>query len=74
VIANWLAAIEHRTGLLWSDGVHPRPPGARLYARIVSAAVRATRRLLVTAPDFQLRPLPAGPPAVVSGWRDRLSP
>ena len=74
VLGNWLAAIEHRTGLLWSDGVHPRPPGARLYARIVSAAVQATRKLKAAAPDFQLRPPPAGPPALVSRWRDRLSP
>jgi peptidoglycan/LPS O-acetylase OafA/YrhL len=44
VLADWLSAIQHRTGLLWSDGVHPRPPGARLYARVVAAAVQATRR------------------------------
>ncbi len=42
VTANWHAAIEHRTGLLWPDGVHPRPPGARLYARVVVAAIQAT--------------------------------
>ena len=41
VTANWFAAIEHRTGLLWPDEVHPQPSGARLYARTVAAAVRA---------------------------------
>ncbi len=41
VMANWFAAIEHRTGLLWPDEVHPQPSGARLYARTVAAAVRA---------------------------------
>ena len=41
LVANWLAAIEHRTSLLWDDGVHPRPPGGLLYARVVRAAIRA---------------------------------
>jgi peptidoglycan/LPS O-acetylase OafA/YrhL len=40
VLANWFAAIEHRTSLLWPDEVHPQPSGARLYARMVAAAVR----------------------------------
>ncbi len=40
-LANWFATIEHRTGLLWPDGVHPRPSGARLYARTVATAVRS---------------------------------
>jgi peptidoglycan/LPS O-acetylase OafA/YrhL len=43
VMANWFAAIEHRTRLLWPDEVHPQPSGARLYARMVAAAVRAAR-------------------------------
>jgi hypothetical protein len=42
VLANWHAAIVHRTSLLWGDGVHPRPPGARLYAKVVAAAVQST--------------------------------
>jgi peptidoglycan/LPS O-acetylase OafA/YrhL len=42
VLANWHATIAHRTNLLWGDGVHPRPPGARLYAKVVAAAVQAT--------------------------------
>ncbi|HEX3390518.1 MAG TPA: acyltransferase family protein [Streptosporangiaceae bacterium] len=43
VMANWFAAIEHRTSLLWPDEVHPQPSGARLYARVVAAAVQAAR-------------------------------
>ena len=43
VLANWFATIEHRTGLLWDDDVHPRPPAATLYARMVATAVQATR-------------------------------
>src|SRR5690242_9359291 len=42
VLANWHATIAHRVNLLWGDGVHPRPPGARLYANVVAAAVQAT--------------------------------
>jgi hypothetical protein len=41
VLANWQDTIRHHTGLLWQDGIHPRPPGGRLYARMVRAAVRA---------------------------------
>jgi hypothetical protein len=40
-LANWDLAITARPGLLWPDGIHPRPPGARLYARVVVAAIRA---------------------------------
>ncbi len=43
VMANWFATIQHRTSLLWPDEVHPQPSGARLYARMVAAAVRAAR-------------------------------
>ena len=43
VMANWFATIEHRTSLLWPDEVHPQPGGARLYARMIAAAVRAAR-------------------------------
>jgi len=42
VLANWHSTIADRTYLLWGDGVHPRPPGARLYAKVVAAAVQAT--------------------------------
>jgi peptidoglycan/LPS O-acetylase OafA/YrhL len=40
-LANWHQAIASRTDLLWPDGIHPRPSGARLYARVVLSAVRA---------------------------------
>ena len=49
VLANWFATIEHRTGLLWDDDVHPRPRGATLYARMVATAVQATRSPRPTA-------------------------
>jgi hypothetical protein len=40
-LADWHHAIAARPGLLWLDGVHPRPAGARLYARVVLAAIKA---------------------------------
>ncbi|MGE5289473.1 MAG: acyltransferase family protein [Micromonosporaceae bacterium] len=43
VLANWQQAIANHTSLLWSDRVHPRPQGARLYARVVAGAVQATQ-------------------------------
>ena len=49
VLANWFATIEHRTGLLWDDEVHPRPQGATLYARMVATAVQAARSTRPTA-------------------------
>jgi hypothetical protein len=39
-LANWVMTIRKRTGLLWGDGVHPRPAGGVVYARMVAAAVR----------------------------------
>jgi peptidoglycan/LPS O-acetylase OafA/YrhL len=56
VLANWRATIAHRTELLWGDKVHPRPPGARLYAKVVAAAVQAT----APGPAGHLAPAPAG--------------
>ena len=50
VMANWFATIEHRTSLLWPDEVHPQPSGARLYARMVAAAVRAARAAAAAGP------------------------
>jgi peptidoglycan/LPS O-acetylase OafA/YrhL len=72
VMANWHNAIEHRTRLLWPDRVHPRPAGARLYARVVAAAVQATRPVAAlthaTAPGQPARSpgpaVPAGPRTV----------
>ncbi len=40
-LADWHAAIAGHTGLLWPDGIHPQPSGARVYARIVLAAIQA---------------------------------
>ena len=40
-LADWHAAIASRPALLWPDGIHPRPAGARLYARVVRAAIKA---------------------------------
>jgi hypothetical protein len=43
-LANWHQAIAARPALLWPDGIHPRPAGARLYARVVLAAIKAGLR------------------------------
>jgi peptidoglycan/LPS O-acetylase OafA/YrhL/lysophospholipase L1-like esterase len=40
-LADWHHAIAKRTYLLWPDGIHPRPSGARVYARVILAAVQA---------------------------------
>ena len=40
-LADWRLAIAARPSLLWPDGIHPRPAGARLYARVVLAAIKA---------------------------------
>jgi peptidoglycan/LPS O-acetylase OafA/YrhL len=40
-LADWHHAIAARPSLLWPDGIHPRPAGARLYARVVLAAIKA---------------------------------
>jgi len=56
VLANWRATIIHHTSLLWGDGVHPRPPGARLYARVVASAVQATGPATAAVP-----PIPGSP-------------
>jgi peptidoglycan/LPS O-acetylase OafA/YrhL len=40
-LADWHAAIAGHTGLLWPDGIHPRPSGAKVYARVVLAAIAA---------------------------------
>ncbi len=60
VLANWLAAITPRTRLLWDDGVHPRPPGARLYAQVVAAAVQATSPHRTPVQPVHLGPVPYG--------------
>jgi peptidoglycan/LPS O-acetylase OafA/YrhL len=40
-LADWHHAIAARPSLLWPDDIHPRPAGARLYARVVLAAIKA---------------------------------
>ena len=69
VLANWHATIVHRTNLLWGDGVHPRPPGARLYAKVVAAAVQATAS--ARAPAGQGPASAALPRARPHAWRFR---
>jgi lysophospholipase L1-like esterase len=39
VLANWFAVIQHRTYLLWPDGIHPQPAGGVVYARMLTRAV-----------------------------------
>jgi hypothetical protein len=45
VLANWFDLIEHRTYLLWPDGIHPQPAGGIVYARLVTAAVEKAGNL-----------------------------
>ena len=40
-LADWHAAIAAHTDLLWPDGIHPQPSGAKVYARVVLAAIQA---------------------------------
>ncbi len=40
-LADWHAAIAGHTGLLWPDGIHPQPSGAKVYTRVVLAAIAA---------------------------------
>jgi hypothetical protein len=39
VLVDWNSASAGRTDLFWDDGMHLRPAGAALYARLVAAAV-----------------------------------
>jgi hypothetical protein len=39
VLANWNQIISHRTSLLWPDGIHPQPSGAKVYTGMIKAAV-----------------------------------
>jgi peptidoglycan/LPS O-acetylase OafA/YrhL len=63
-LANWFIAIRNRTGLLWGDGVHPRPAGGLVYARMVAAAVRKAAVWASHAAGAGQR---AGQPAVQPG-------
>jgi len=58
-VADWDDAIAAHTSLLWPDGVHPQPSGAKLYARVVLAAIKAqlTRdQAPASCPHTNLRP------------------
>ena len=61
VLANWRDTIRHRTSLLWQDGIHPRPSGARVYARMIRQAVRTALSASAGAPAS-----PASPASPVS--------
>jgi len=39
-LADWAAAIGAHPSFLWSDGIHPQPAGGRLYASVISNAIR----------------------------------
>jgi hypothetical protein len=39
VLADWYTTIEHRTNLLWPDGIHPNPAGGIRYAQMLKAAL-----------------------------------
>ncbi|BBL79498.1 acyltransferase [Rubrobacter xylanophilus] len=41
VLVDWHGATEGREELFWEDGIHPRPEGARLYARLIAEKVEA---------------------------------
>ena len=58
-LADWHQAIAARPALLWPDGIHPRPAGARLYARVVLAAIKAG---LTTGPRTSCRASASGSP------------
>jgi hypothetical protein len=40
VLANWHATVDHRTDLLWPDGIHPQPSGGVVYAKMLKAALK----------------------------------
>jgi peptidoglycan/LPS O-acetylase OafA/YrhL len=57
-LADWHAAIAAHTNLLWPDGIHPQPSGAKVYARVVLAAIQAL--LAHASPPVCSRPV-SGP-------------
>jgi lysophospholipase L1-like esterase len=65
-LADWDRAIAGRPGLLWPDGIHPRPAGARLYARVVLAAIRAELSRIKLPPCQPPRPSSPGHPCAIS--------
>jgi hypothetical protein len=55
VLADWYTTIEHRTNLLWPDGIHPHPRGGLLYAQMLKAALE---RLVNTPAERRLDGVP----------------
>jgi len=50
VLADWYKTVSRRTSLLWPDGIHPQPPGAKVYAAVIKAAVaQAIRPAMLAA-------------------------
>jgi hypothetical protein len=45
VLANWYTTIEHRTDLLWPDGIHPQPAGGVVYGKMLRTAVEKVASL-----------------------------
>ena len=39
VLADWYDTIDHRTDLLWPDGIHPQPAGGAVYAKMLKRAL-----------------------------------
>lgn len=39
ILADWHDTIDHRTNLLWPDGIHPQPAGGDVYARMLKRAL-----------------------------------
>jgi peptidoglycan/LPS O-acetylase OafA/YrhL len=54
-LADWHAAIAAHTDLLWPDGIHPQPSGAKVYARVVLSAIQAL--LAHASPPLCARPV-----------------
>jgi hypothetical protein len=56
-LANWDQAIATHAGLLWPDGIHPQPGGAKLYAHVVLTAIQAdlSRSRPASCPQARLR-------------------
>jgi lysophospholipase L1-like esterase len=49
VLADWYQTISGRTSLLWPDGIHPQPSGAKVYAAMIKAAVAQAVRPALSA-------------------------
>lgn len=49
VLLDWYAATAQRPEIFWKDGIHVKPPGAKLYASLVSEAVRPVPQLAINA-------------------------